>query len=652
MLDCGLDMASVLNFMPIPLVHSAKLSQLGRYTLKDRPELDGELRESSLQGRVFVDSQPEFGVPDVGVVDFADIDAILVSNYTTMLSLPYITEETGFRGDVFVTEPTLHFGRLFMEETIEFVERSSTTVQASKWKSAAKHLPPPLNQAAKNCKMWRKIYSRSQMEASLSKVTLVGFSEQKDVFGLVSVSPASSGFCIGSSNWVVSSGFERIAYVSGSSTLTTHPRPMDQSPLRNVDCLILTALTQTPTLNPDPMIGEFCKTVVDTTKLGGNVLVPCYPSGIVYDLLECLAGQMDLNGLTSIPLYFVSPVADSSLAYSNIMAEWLSVNKQNRVYLPEEPFPHGSLVKCGRLKSFRNLYDENFSTEFRQPCVMFCGHPSLRFGDAIHFLELWGGNSNNTIVFTEPSFPYLDALAPFQPLYMKAVNCPIDTSLNFNQAKKLIRDLKPGMIAVPEMYSVPPVSAPLRTDLCIDTEVPRYTFKRCESLKLPVKCKLERINIDPNLAAKLLPVEVRPGVAIATVTGNLVVTNNRYTLQERDDIRGSRSRSSSPSSKRQRRQRDSRSSTPTTNITKKARRPSGHVFGKLDVREFVQKLASRGFDDARVEEHSPGSYMIHLDKEETLIQVEDQQTHVVCDEGANKNRELIRDTLINCLNKF
>lgn len=39
-----------------------------------------------------------------------------------------------------------------------------------------------------------------------------------------------------------------------------------QTPLRNLDCLILTALTQTPTHNPDPMIGEFCRTVVDTTR--------------------------------------------------------------------------------------------------------------------------------------------------------------------------------------------------------------------------------------------------------------------------------------------------------------------------------------------------------------------------------------------------
>ena len=41
----------------------------------------------------------------------------------TLLSLPYITEETGFRGAIYMTEPTLHFGRLFMEETIEFLEQ-------------------------------------------------------------------------------------------------------------------------------------------------------------------------------------------------------------------------------------------------------------------------------------------------------------------------------------------------------------------------------------------------------------------------------------------------------------------------------------------------------------------------------------------------
>ena len=376
MLDCGLDLSTALNFMPLPLVQSAKLSSmpsvLPREVASQHHEvLEGELRESTIQGRVYVDSVPEFRAPDLGLVDVSTVDAILISNYTAMLALPYITERTGFRGSVFMTEPCLHFGRLFMEETIEYIERSITPPRSKKaWKNFVSQLPPPLN-GSKHQFSWKTIYSRKEMESSLGKVTLVGFSEKKDVFGLLSVSPISSGYCIGSSNWIVTSGYEKVAYVSGSSTLTTHPRPLDQSPLRNVDCLILTALTQAPTLNPDPMIGEFCKTVVETTRGGGNVLVPCYPSGVVYDLLECLAGQMDLHGQSGVPMFFISPVADSSLAYSNIMAEWLTQNKQNRVYIPEEPFPHGALAKNGRLKSFRNLYDENFSNEYRQVSWQF-----------------------------------------------------------------------------------------------------------------------------------------------------------------------------------------------------------------------------------------------------------------------------------------
>jgi hypothetical protein len=46
---------------------------------------------------VLVDSEPEFLAPHPEFFNWADIDAILISNYTCMLALPYITEKTGFR---------------------------------------------------------------------------------------------------------------------------------------------------------------------------------------------------------------------------------------------------------------------------------------------------------------------------------------------------------------------------------------------------------------------------------------------------------------------------------------------------------------------------------------------------------------------------
>ena len=48
-------------------------------------------------------------------------------------------------------------------------------------------------------------------------------------------------------------------------------------------------------------------------------------------------------------------------------------------------------------------------------------------------------------------------------------------------------------------------------------------------------CVAENIQISSELAASLTPVEIRPGVAVATVTGNLVVRDNSYTLNPLED---------------------------------------------------------------------------------------------------------------------
>lgn len=68
-----------------------------------------ELKECC--GKVFVDSQPEFSPPLENLIDFSQVDVILISNYMCMLALPFITEGTGFSGIVYATEPTLQIGR-------------------------------------------------------------------------------------------------------------------------------------------------------------------------------------------------------------------------------------------------------------------------------------------------------------------------------------------------------------------------------------------------------------------------------------------------------------------------------------------------------------------------------------------------------------
>lgn len=154
-----------------------------------------ELKEC--ENRVFVDGSIELFPPQSDVFDLSEVDSILLSNHACMLALPFITEETGFKGHVYATEPTLQIGRyykpllktgifnnavfkflrLYMEELVHYLERTPKSLRSSKWKQIVQSLPPPLNGALRP-QDWKRIYSMKAVNASLAKVRMVGFNEK------------------------------------------------------------------------------------------------------------------------------------------------------------------------------------------------------------------------------------------------------------------------------------------------------------------------------------------------------------------------------------------------------------------------------------------------------------------------------------------
>uniref|UniRef100_A0A8C9PS57 Integrator complex subunit 9 n=2 Tax=Marmotini TaxID=337730 RepID=A0A8C9PS57_SPEDA len=633
MLDCGLDMTSTLNFLPLPLVQSPRLSNLPGWSLKD--------------GNAFLDKSHHVDICvlhrylsslsfQTELIDLSTVDVILISNYHCMMALPYITEHTGFTGTVYATEPTVQIGRLLMEELVNFIERVPKAQSASLWKNKdiQRLLPSPLKDAVE-VSTWRRCYTMQEVNSALSKIQLVGYSQKIELFGAVQVTPLSSGYALGSSNWIIQSHYEKVSYVSGSSLLTTHPQPMDQASLKNSDVLVLTGLTQIPTANPDGMVGEFCSNLALTVRNGGNVLVPCYPSGVIYDLLECLYQYIDSAGLSNIPFYFISPVANSSLEFSQIFAEWLCHNKQSKVYLPEPPFPHAELIQTNKLKHYPSIHGD-FSNDFRQPCVVFTGHPSLRFGDVVHFMELWGKSSLNTVIFTEPDFSYLEALAPYQPLAMKCIYCPIDTRLNFIQVSKLLKEVQPLHVVCPEQYTQPPPAQSHRMDLMIDCQPPAMSYRRADVLALPFKRRYEKIEIMPELADSLVPMEIKPGISLATVSAVLHTKDNKHVLQPPP-------RPTQPTSGKKRKQRVSED-IPDCQVLKPL------LSGSIPVEQFVQTLEKHGFSDIKVEDTAKG-HIVLLQEAETLIQIEEDSTHIICDND-EMLRVRLRDLVLKFLQKF
>lgn len=56
-------------------------------------------------------------------------------------------------------------------------------------------------------------------------------------------------------------------------------------------------------------------------------------------------------------------------------------------------------------------------------------------------------------------------------------------------------------------------------------------MKRGEVLKLPVKRKRVKAEMSADLASELIPCETRPGVSLTSVTGRLILSDNKYKIE-------------------------------------------------------------------------------------------------------------------------
>lgn len=105
----------------------------------------------------------------------------------------------------------------------------------------------------------------------------------------------------------------------------------------------------------------------------------------------------------------------------------------------------------------------------------------------------------------DPDVDHIDALAPYQPVQMRVVYCPIDTRLSFAQANKLVRDLKPRFLVVPEQYTTPPSLQPGRTDLVIEPyQSSLIKHREIDEIQLPIKRNYVTVDMDPKVSVGLL----------------------------------------------------------------------------------------------------------------------------------------------------
>ncbi|CAB4490562.1 unnamed protein product [Rhizophagus irregularis] len=439
----------------------------------------------------FLVETPEFSSIDWNIIDF-----IFITNYNHMLALPYITEYTNFKGKIYATEPTVLFGRQMMKELVHFFD----------WNVA------------------RSLYSIADIQSCIDKVRPVRFGEHLNLYEL-EVTAYSSGYCLGSANWMIDCGGEKISIVSSSSTVQNiHPLPFDETVLNNADVIILSDLRDKDGARFETILIEIGNCVANTLKNKGNVLFPCTMNGIIFDIIGFLSQHLRAVGLRGIPFYAVSPIAEESLKYSNICGEWMCTERQQKMYLPDNPMHHQDMIEQSLLY-YASRADSSLQEKYQEPCVVFAGHPSLRSGASINFIRKWGNNSNNSIIFTESEYDCEEAMSAFEGLQIKPIYLPIDIRLTINEVTNILREKKPQHVLIPQ--KIIKESGNIRPNLPNSL----ITLYEClDIVNISINSQFVRTVMTENLASNIELVNLGKDSLIASLNGTLNIHNTKTSL--------------------------------------------------------------------------------------------------------------------------
>ncbi|GMS80584.1 hypothetical protein PENTCL1PPCAC_2759, partial [Pristionchus entomophagus] len=519
MMDCALDMTSLSQFTPFMYSMSERLKRCDSYPSSNLHYI------KQICGKHYVEAMPEMHPVPLCSMSMDQVDAILISNWNSLLALPFYTEGTGFCGRVYASEPTLQYGTLMMEELMEYFERVTHNKSDNEWKDPevyADFRNPPMRSPLE----WREMYSEETMKKALERIRVVAFTQPVTIDGNIKATSYCSGYAIGACNWVISKDSERFGYLSASASRSLHTRAVDWQPFKDLDTLVVTSLCTLRDNDPEKNARAMMNAVMETVKQSGSVILPINPCGLMFDLLDLLAKTLD--AAMDIPIYVISPVAKRALAFANVYPEWLSDGHQERVYMPEEPFRHHRMMENRKIKVYDSIYGD-FSRELRTPCVVIAGHPSLRVGDAPHLIEMWGNDPRNLVIISDSDYPPQEVYGPFEELKIRYLYYPIDCRVDFQQLNQnILPGLKPSVLVVPDAYTRGQPDVP---NTCIEFN-PLTPLRHEETATIPSKSRKRKIRIHPEIAAQLKPrgFSAHPERGICSLKGVLNCYDNELHL--------------------------------------------------------------------------------------------------------------------------
>lgn len=317
--------------------------------------------------------------------DLSKIDILLISHFHLdhAASLPYVMQQTNFRGRVFMTHATKAIYRWLLSD---FVRVTSILGSGDESRSMD-------NSQQGGAATSANLYTDEDLMSSFDKIETIDYHSTIEVEG-IRFTAYHAGHVLGACMYMVEIGGLKVLFTGDYSREEDRHLKVAEVPPTKPDILITESTFGTATHEPRlEKENRMMKNIHSTILKGGRILMPVFALGRAQELLLILEEYWSLNeDIQNVNIYYASNLARKCMAvyqtYTNIMNEKIRLTASSSEKTNPFQFKH---IKS--IKSIDKIQDMG-------PCVVVASPGMLQSGVSRQLLERWAPDPKNAVILT------------------------------------------------------------------------------------------------------------------------------------------------------------------------------------------------------------------------------------------------------------
>ena len=301
-------------------------------------------------------------LPFVDSIDAEKVDLLLISHFHLdhCGGLPWFLQKTLFKGRCFMTHATKAIYRWLLADCIK----------------------------VSNISQDQLLYTEADLEASMDKIEVVNFHEEKEVGG-VRFWCYNAGHVLGAAMFMIEIAGVKILYTGDFSRQEDRHLMSAEIPAIRPDVLIIEATYGTHIHEKrEDRESRFTGIVHDTVARGGRCLIPVFALGRAQELLLILDEYWSQHPeLHDIPIYYASSLAKRCMAVYQTYIHAMNEKIRRQISI-NNPFIFKHISNLRSIDHFEDV----------GPCVVMASPGMMQSGLSRDLFEAWCTDSRNTCI--------------------------------------------------------------------------------------------------------------------------------------------------------------------------------------------------------------------------------------------------------------